>query len=60
MLPEHKAQIDAMSQLELCRHWRFAEIGDPLLQDETGDYFKHKLMEAGGFTPEISKSIGWE
>jgi hypothetical protein len=60
MTPEDKAKIDAMSHYELCEHWRFAKSGDPLFQGENGDYFKHKLFdEYGGFTPEISKQIGW-
>ena len=54
-----KAKIDAMSQEELCKKWRFATIGDPMLQGEAGEYFAKRLKEAGGFTPEISKRIGW-
>jgi len=57
---ELKAQIDAMSQYDLCRTWRFAMIGDPLLQGEVGDYFAAKLKEKGGFTTAISKGLGWE
>ena len=60
MTPGQKALIDAMSRYELCRIWRFAKIGDPLLQNETGEYFKKRLDELGGFSPEISKSLGWE
>ena len=54
-----KEQIDRMSQEELCRKWRFAKAGDPMFQGETGEYFGDKLTEKGGFTPEISKRIGW-
>ena len=54
-----KAIIDTMSQEDLCRTWRFAAVGDPLLQGEVGQYFSEKLQEKGGFTPEISKRIGW-
>lgn len=53
-----KARIDAMSHYDLCRTWRFAPIGDPLLQGEAGDYLKARLKALGGFTPEISKSLG--
>jgi hypothetical protein len=60
MTAEQKAEIDAMSQYELCRLWRFAKCPHPLLQDETGAYFKKRLAEMGGFTPEISKELGWE
>jgi hypothetical protein len=55
-----KDRIDAMSQLELCRVWRFATTGDPLLAGEVGEYFAEKLKEKGGFTPEISKHLGWD
>ena len=59
MTPEQKQTIDNMSQYQLCRHWRFAKSGDPLLSGETGDYFSKVMNEKGGFTPEISKSLGW-
>jgi hypothetical protein len=59
MTPEQKRRIDAMSQYDLCRMWRFSPFGEPLLQAEAGDYFKDKLKERGGFTPEISKQLGW-
>lgn len=54
-----KEQIDAMSQEELCRKWRFAIPGDLMLQGEEGEYFAKRLTEKGGFTPEISKRLGW-
>lgn len=57
--PEMKKKIDSMSQYKLCRKWRFAPVGDPLLKGEVGDYFSKRLNEKGGFTPEISKRLGW-
>ncbi len=63
MTKEQKEEIDGMSHYELCSVWRFAESGHHLLRndDGTGDYFKKKLFEEkGGFTPEISKSLGWQ
>ena len=59
MTPEQKTQIDSMSQEELCRRWRFAPVGDSLFQDDTGEYFSKVLKEKGGFTPEISKKLGF-
>ena len=60
MTPEQKQQIDNMSHYQLCALWRFAKDGDPLLQGEAGDHVKKRLFEElGGFTPEISKSLGW-
>ena len=43
----------------MCSKWRFAKSGDPLLQGDTGDYFAKVMKEKGGFTPEISKDLGW-
>jgi len=56
---EMKKKIDLMSQEEMCRLWRFAPSGHPYFCGEAGDYFKMKMKEKGGFTPEISKKIGW-
>lgn len=54
---ELKGDIDNMSQEELCFMWRFEPSGSPYFQDEIGTYFKEAMVRAGGFTPEISKSI---
>jgi hypothetical protein len=59
MTPEQKKRIDDMSQEEMARMWRFAPTGEPLLQGDTGDYFSAIFQGKGGFTPEISKRIGW-
>jgi len=57
---EMKKQIDGMSHYALCQRWRFARSGDPMFQGEIGVYYKHRLFdELGGFTPEISKQLGW-
>lgn len=56
---ETKNKIDVMTQLEMATLWRRAPSGHPYFQGETGDYFKKKFDEKGGFTPEISKKIGW-
>jgi hypothetical protein len=59
MTDKEKETIDNMSQYALCRMWRFAKTGEPLLQGETGAYFAEVLKKKGGFTPAISKSLGW-
>jgi len=59
MTVEEKKLIDDMTQYELCHRWRFAKIGDPLFQGDTGEYYSKILKEKGGFTPEISKQLGW-
>lgn len=58
---ESKARIAAMGREELCRKWRSAPLGDPFWQGEAGKYAQDRLFRVlGGFTPEISKKIGWE
>lgn len=59
MTPKQKQKIDNMSQHELCSKWRFASIHSPLLKGDTGVYFSKVLKEKGGFTPEISKKLGY-
>jgi len=61
LTPELKTQIENMSHYDMCRVWRYASTGNPLIMGETGEYFKERLFKHfGGFTPEISKSLGWE
>jgi len=54
--------INQMTQREMASLWRFAPSGHPYF-DKTKPYwkvFKNRFFdELGGFTPEISKSIGW-
>ncbi len=59
MTDELKKQIDNMSQYEMCRRWRFSELGDKLFEGDTGKYFAQVLKDKGGFSPEISKSLGF-
>jgi len=56
-----RKQIDAMTQIEMARLWRFHPVGHPIFQGETGAYFKKVFFEEkGGFTPAISRELGWE
>ena len=58
---ETKKEIDSMSHYEMCRVWRFSKSGNPLFTGDSGKYFKDRLFNHfGGFTPEISKSLGWD
>ena len=55
-----KRDIDVMTQEDMARLWRFAPAGHPYFRNdlpEVYDYFKARFT---GFTPEISKKIGWE
>jgi len=60
MTPENKARIDAMSREDMASLWRFAAVGDPLLQGVTGQYFATVFADKGGMSLAISKSLGWE
>jgi hypothetical protein len=55
-----KDRIDAMTHDQLVRLWRFAPIGDPMFMPPYGAYFKARLQDLGGITPEQSKSMGWD
>jgi len=62
--PEQQKTIDKINQMdhyEMCSLWRFSPVGHPYF-DKTKPYvdvFKKRLFgHFGGFTPEISKSLG--
>ena len=62
---EINAEIEKIQNLdhyEMCRLWRFSASGHPWFYSSKpfAEVFKKRLFEHfGGFTPEISKSIGW-
>lgn len=64
LTPEVKSRIDSMSYTELLSKWRFAPVGDPLFQGESGEYFASRLgamrHEDEGGHVAASKAIGWE
>ena len=57
-----KQKIDELSHTEMCSMWRFG-TAPKIWRDnstELAQYFSDRLfVHYGGFTPEISKSIGW-
>lgn len=59
-----KKKIDALTHFEMCRMWRFgtAPAKWQLRSDDgLAEYFTDRLFNHfGGFTPEISKEIGWK
>ncbi len=57
-----KKNIDGMSQKSMASLWRFAPSGHPYFDNTLPlhEYFEKRFKELGGFTPEISKSIGWD
>ena len=59
-----KNQIDSMNYYGMLRIWRFAKIGDPLLQGETGQYFAKIMAEKRDALSheervQASKDLGW-
>ena len=65
MIPKKfKDWIDTASYEELLRKWRFATIGSPWFQGETGDYFskvmsRKKAEISDAEAVRVSKEIGW-
>lgn len=54
--------INQMSQREMASLWRQAPPGHPYF-DKTKPYwevFEKRFDELGGFTPAISKAVGWD
>lgn len=47
---------------ELCRIWRFSSSRSPYVTDQEAFNLLSKRLfgEFGGFTPEISKRLGWD
>ena len=56
-------EIDSLDHYTMCKYWRFAPAGTELYFRSdlpTGEAFKNRLFNHfGGFTPAISKSLGW-
>ena len=54
-------KINNMTQVEMARLWRFSPVGHPYFNDRLPfhEIFKKRFEKLGGFTPEISKRIGW-
>ena len=60
-IEEEKKKIDGMSRYDMAKLWRFARSGHPYFRTDVPlyDYFKKRFDELGGFSPGISKAIGW-
>jgi len=55
-------KINNMTHRDMCIAYRFAKCGDPIFDNRLPLYiiFKKRFDAFGGFTPEISKDIGWD
>ena len=60
-ITKHKADIDKMSRIDMCRLWRCAPAGHPYFVSgsEVYAHFEERFKELGGFSSAISKKIGW-
>ena len=45
LTPENKNKIDNISYESLLSRWRFAAVGDPWFQGETGKYWGERMAE---------------
>lgn len=52
-------RIDSMSRVEIAYKLRFGKSGDELLKGENYDYMKERFDKLVGWSPELSKEIGW-
>jgi hypothetical protein len=57
-IAEWKKKIDAMTQVDMARLWRFSPSGHPIFVNDS-ELYKYFEARFKGFTPEISKRIGW-
>jgi hypothetical protein len=57
-----KKNIDEMDHMSMATLWRNAPAGHPYFRSDLPLYerFKKRFESMGGFTPEISKSVGWD
>lgn len=60
---DNKKHIDNLTYEQLLSRWRFAPIGDPWFQGETGDYWGERMSELRSADNaqhvRASKKIGW-
>ena len=65
MTDEQQGWIDRATYQEVLGRWRFAPVGDPIFQGDTGKYYGKKMAErksevGQGEHVRASKAIGWE
>lgn len=60
--PKEVEKINAMSREEMACLWRFARPGHPYFDSREPYFaiFEARFKALGGFSPEISKAIGWD
>ena len=60
-IQKHIKDINQMTREDMAQLWRHAPVGHPYFDTTLPFYevFKKRFDELGGFSPEISKKIGW-
>jgi len=51
-----------MSHYQMARRYRYAPSGDPMFRFDLplNRLFMERFKQLGGWTPEISKQVGWD
>lgn len=57
-----KQWIDGASYEQLLSKWRYAPIGDMMLQGETGEYYSKIMFQKKSTVDHVqaSKNVGWD
>ena len=60
MTDEHKKWIDESDYEALLIRWRFSAVGDPIFQDDTGEYYKNVMLHKKSQCDHsaVSKRVG--
>jgi hypothetical protein len=61
-LEQLRIEISQMSHYQMARRYRYAPSGDPMFRFDLplNRLFMERFKQLGGWTPEISKQVGWD
>lgn len=61
-IAEYKKEIDGMTRKQIAMKMRFGKSGHPFFDSRYPlyDYMNERFKSLGGWSPELSKEIGWE
>jgi hypothetical protein len=52
--------VERAERMQLCRWWRFLRSPESDYEIKVNKRLAERFHEVGGFTPEISKALGWD
>jgi hypothetical protein len=58
--PNSLEEVNAADHYQICKWYRFLPSPETPINFQVMDRIVERFNNFGGFTPEISKSIGWE